>query len=330
MEAKMDKQDLRLQNLDGLRTVLKKIRHATKPQLATAASLSVVTVNALLKELLTRNEVLIEREAVSSGGRPAQQYCFNGNHKLALAVYMHEKNGRDMMFVSVENLFGDTLQLDELQPTKINLQFFVDILLPYFEQYPQISVVVIGLPGAEVKGKLVVVDYPELKDTMFCQWLGAKLGCPVYFENDINAAVAGYAYALGAAKDEETIIGIYFPQNYPPGAGIFEQGKLYKGRDGMAGEIGYRLSDKEYDMSRGITAAASETVLLFVRTWNPHRIVIYHESLEKGQILTIKNRCCEEIAADFLPEIIIQNDIYEDYARGIRRLAGVYLNKKEK
>jgi hypothetical protein len=326
----MDKQDLRLQNLDELRTALKKFRRATKPQLATATSLSVVTVNALLKELLSRNEVLMEQEAISSGGRPAQQYCFNGDHKLALAVYMHEKNGRDTMFVSVQNLFGDTLQLDEIQPQKINLQFFADILMPYFIRYPQISVVVVGLPGAEVKGQLVVVDYPELKGTMFCQWLEEKLGCSVYFENDINAAVAGYAYTLGAAKEQETIIGIYFPQNYPPGAGIFEQGKLYKGRDGMAGEIGYRLSGKVYDMSRGITAAAAESVLLFVRTWNPHRVVLYHESLEKEQILAIKNRCCEEIAANFLPEIIIENDIYGDYARGIRQLAGAYLNKREK
>lgn len=326
----MDKQDLRLQNLDGLRTVLKKVRRATKPQLAAATSLSVVTVNALLKELLSRNEVLMEQEAISSGGRPAQQYCFNGDHKLALAVYMHEKNGRDTMFVSVQNLFGDTLQLDEIQPQKINLSFFADILMPYFIRYPQIAVVVIGLPGAEVKGKLVVVDYPELKGTMLCQWLGSKLGCPVYFENDINAAVAGYAYALGDAKEQETIIGIYFPQNYPPGAGIFEHGKLYKGRDGMAGEIGYRLSGKAYDMSRGIIPAAADSILLFVRTWNPHRVVLYHESLEKEQILAIKNCCCEEIAANFLPEIIIQNNIYEDYARGIRQLAGVYLNKREK
>jgi hypothetical protein len=319
----MDKRDLRERNLEILRAALKSLRCATKPQLAEVSKLSVVTVNTLLQELLAAGEVAVDTEAPSSGGRPAQQYCFNAEYRLALAVYMHEKNNKDTVFISVENMIGGTLERAELQPEKVTLDFFAKVLQPYFVRYPQITVVIVGLPGVEVGGKLAVIDYPELRGKPFCAWLAKKVKRPVYFENDINAAVAGYGYALGSRSQTETIIGIYFPHNYPPGAGIFMQGRIYRGRDGMAGEIGYHFSRQEQDA----LALVAQNVLLFARTLNPHRMVIYHAGMQPQQAAVVTELCGRELAAEFLPELEIKPDIYEDYSRGIRRLAVEYLSK---
>ena len=72
----MDKKDLRRKNLELLRGALKKLRQASKPRLAEETGLSVVTVNALMQTLMEKKEAEPVTEAVSIGGRPAQQYRF--------------------------------------------------------------------------------------------------------------------------------------------------------------------------------------------------------------------------------------------------------------
>ena len=334
----LDKKDLRRKNIDLLRNCLKRVRQATKPQLAELTGLSVVTVNSLLQEILLRGEAIVSEIATSSGGRPAQMYRFYAEHRLALAVYMHEKAGRDRMFISVENLLGQTIDLAELTPERIDLELFRKVLSPYFERYPQIAVLIIGLPGVEVQQRLAVIDYPELKNTLFCTRLSEAFGCPVILENDINAAVAGYAASLLEKGKKETIVGIYFPWQYPPGAGIFLQGQLYKGRDGMAGEIGVKFASSQHSYGRSGVADkadeqdlqnAVEATVLFALTWNPHRVVIYNERLLPDQAEEIKRLCQKEISEEFLPEIIVKEQLYDDYRQGIRCLAEDWLDHAE-
>ena len=302
----MDKNDLRSQNLELLRSCLKQVQQATKPQLSEYTGLSVVTVNSLLQELLLNEEVLATDTAESSGGRRAQTYSFNARYRLALIVYMHEKAGADKMFISVNDLLGNTVEFLEMKPKAVTFAYFCEVLSPYFKKYSRISVVVVGLPGVEVKDRLAIIDYPELQDTMFSKKLAQKLKCPVFLENDINAAVAGYAHSLEACE-QETIVGIYFPQNYPPGAGIFLNGELYKGRDGIAGEIGGRYRPLIKDAAAALAdwqyiENAAQAILLFIATWNPHNIVIYNEKIEPVQVSAIKEVCMKQVAKEVTTE----------------------------
>lgn len=63
--------------------------------------------------------------------------------------------------------------------------------------------------------------------------------CPVYLENDTNAAVLGEAY-FGAARGHADVI--YVTISTGIGGGLFLGGKLYRGGDGFAGEIGHSKS----------------------------------------------------------------------------------------
>ena len=329
----MDKNDLRNKNLALLRNVMRQARVLTKPQAAELSGLSVVTVNALLQELLAAGEVLRAEEVSSSGGRPAQQYVYNARHRLALTVYMHEKAGRDTMFIALQDMLGNALEKQELQPEHITIELFQRVLQPYFARYSQITAVVVGLPGMEVRGRLAVIDYPELQNLPFCALLKEAFGCPVYLENDINAAVLGCTAALGEQGREETVVGIYLPQNYPPGAGISLQGRIYKGRDGMAGEIGNRLRFWSGDgiiagQDAAVLARIAELVVLFTVTWNPHRLVLYRETLQPGDLRAIQTLAAGTFAAEFLPALEVKASIYEDYGRGIQQLAMAYLNKE--
>ncbi len=326
----MDRNDLRSRNLELLRSALRSLRVVTKPQAAEVTGLSVVTVNTLMQELMEAGEAKLMAEGTSSGGRPAQQYAFCADYRLALAVYLHEEAGRDTMFIAVVDLLGNKLMERKMQPEEITLELFLQVLRPYFQQYPQISALVVGLPGMEQNGKLVVVDYPVLQDVAFAGRLQQELACPVYVENDINAAVLGYSSTLGSRALQETIVGIYLPQNYPPGAGISLAGKIYKGRDGMAGEIGNRLQFKYsgagLSAMQSIVRRMAELVVLFTATWNPYRLVFYQETVTQKQLSDIQQLAAEHFAVAFLPKLELRPSIYEDYGRGICQLAMKYLN----
>ena len=60
--------------------------------------------------------------------------------------------------------------------------------------------------------------------------------CPVFIENDANAAVLGEVY-YGAARGHRHVI--YVTISTGIGGGLYLDGKLYRGHSGFAGEIGH-------------------------------------------------------------------------------------------
>ncbi|MEW5785503.1 MAG: ROK family protein [Bacillota bacterium] len=62
------------------------------------------------------------------------------------------------------------------------------------------------------------------------------LTCPVYLDNDANAAVLGEVY-YGAARGHRDVV--YVTISTGIGGGLYLDGKLYRGSGGFAGEIGH-------------------------------------------------------------------------------------------
>lgn len=324
----MDKSGLRQQNISLLRRTLKELRLATKPQLAEASGLSVVTVNSLLKELVERDEAQALTEASSTGGRPATQYQFQAERRLALVGYMYEQAGADQLYIMLINLLGEPLTLlqEKFPAARVDMDFLVGIFQPYLQQYPAISTILIGLPGVETAGRLNVVDYPALMDCAFSEEMSSRLGKPVQMVNDINATVVGLGASLGSDSQRETVLGIYWPQHYPPGAGILIQGQLYTGRDGMAGEIGHRFGQPgRIKPPVSHQAEVMEMTELLTRMWNPHRLVFYDERLTETALAEIQSGCSGRIPARFLPKLSLRTSIHQDYRRGMCLLAGSLL-----
>ncbi len=68
------------------------------------------------------------------------------------------------------------------------------------------------------------------------QILQQRWSCPVYLENDTNAAVLGEVH-FGAARGHTDVI--YVTISTGIGGGLYLGGKLYRGSHGFAGEIGH-------------------------------------------------------------------------------------------
>ena len=317
----MDKKDIRRANMQILQQALMDLGQATKPQLAEASGFSVVTVNALLKELVEAGVAETVEAAVpgEAGGRPAQKFAYCRNRKLVLLLYMFEEQGRNKLVLAVENLLGEIIWQKDVFPVEITEAVLLAELQEASKEFPEVCQILLGMPGVEVAGKMLVIDYPELRDLTLTFDLSKKLGLPVHFCNDINAAVSGYGRSCPNA-DEETIVGLYWPYGYPPGAGILLGGRLYTGRDGIAGEVGCRFSSGESYQEGDFSRMAATEIIRLVRYWNPHRLAIYREGLTEGELAGILTECQQELPRELLPQVELSVSFAQDYVAGLQQL----------
>ncbi len=92
----------------------------------------------------------------------------------------------------------------------------------------------------------VVYDPPNLagwgRETAFGALLARELGETVYVENDANAAALGEAWT-GAGRGVRDLV--YITVSTGIGGGLILAGRLYRGANGTAGEIGHVIVDPD-------------------------------------------------------------------------------------
>jgi glucokinase len=98
----------------------------------------------------------------------------------------------------------------------------------------------VASPGPLNSEKGVILDTPNLG---FCNFplakrLAKELGVPVRLENDVNAGVYG-EFLKGAARGYRHVVGIFPGTGI--GGGLVLNGRLFKGAEGNAGEIGHMI-----------------------------------------------------------------------------------------
>jgi glucokinase len=99
-----------------------------------------------------------------------------------------------------------------------------------------VSVVVPGSVQVETGVVFNAPNIPSLQGYQLAPALETALGRPVMLENDANAAAVGEMWR-GAARGYQTILCLTLGTGV--GGGIILDGKLWRGADGIAGEIGH-------------------------------------------------------------------------------------------
>lgn len=104
----------------------------------------------------------------------------------------------------------------------------------------------IGAPGPLNPRKGEIICPPNLvnwKNVNITEQFKNYFQCPVFLENDANAATLGEKWA-GAAKDNNNFI--YLTISTGIGAGLYSDGKLISGSTGNAGDVGHIVVDPSY------------------------------------------------------------------------------------
>lgn len=97
----------------------------------------------------------------------------------------------------------------------------------------------VSAPGPLDPANGVLLDPPNLpgwREVPIRRLLGERLGLPVLVENDANAAALA-EHRFGAGRGFRHVA--YLTMSTGVGAGLVLDGRLYPGRQGMAGEVGH-------------------------------------------------------------------------------------------
>lgn len=314
---------IKIKNLKALRKVMRNIDCATKPQLAEMTGLSVVTINSLVNDLKERDEVRSLEIAQMNVGRPAEVFAYNKMHTLALLIYAHESEGLDTVSYRVIDACGNTIQEFEERDHSINIATLDGHIEDFFKRYPKIELICIGIPGVEVDDTLAIIDYDKIGVDSLSRHILNKYNVEILVENDVNAAVVGYV-SLNAVDQSNCIIGLYFPDKYPPGAGIYYEGRVIKGRDGLAGEIKYLPLNMDWDTFDYNKKERDQMILMTIRifmcVYNPNMIVVYgHELEDYGAIL--EQELVTNVERMMLPNIRLTHELKRDFGAGLAVLA---------
>ena len=304
---------------------LKSEKKATTQRLSELTGLSTVTVGSILQKLLEKNEVLKDDIIPSNGGRPANSFSYNGEYSHVLSIYTHEYNGRDMVYVSVVNLFGESIYKENFILENISLNSFEPVIDRLLKEYSTIKAIGFGLPGVEHNGVMIVNDYPNLNATRFSEHYRNRYNIPVKFENDVNAAVIGYCNLHEEEiKSDAAIVYIYFPGKYSPGVGIYINGKVYTGFKHFAGEvknmpIGVNWETLDYSSFDDVCSAISKLIISILYLLDPERVVIYGSFINEDYLKNIKKICMEALMETTIPEIYRSEDFNSCFENGISK-----------
>ncbi len=308
-------------NKNLVRDSLKILRKATKQELSLRTGLSVVTIHSLLTEMIQEREVYEGDMIPSNGGRPSLMYCYNENFGHVMVIYGHQKDNNNLIRMLVVNLVGDTVYREEMFLDKIMPESFDDMIEHGLRKFPSIELLGFGLPGEEEDGIITLNDYVDIIGPVFMKRVKDKFKLQVSFVNDINAAINGY-YHYKSLGNYDSIVGLYFPRIYNPGAGIVIKGEIFTGKSSFAGEIGalpigIDWLTLDYQDGERVTREIAKLLSIFSSILAPDLFVLYGDFLSSELSDKIKNKAEVMLGGLFSVHITISDKFEEDFELGM-------------
>ncbi len=296
------------------------IHTQTAADLSQTTGLSVVTINALLREMTEENEVLVMAELESNGGRPATKYRYNNFYQCTAVIYGYNKNNKDFITMIVTDIFGKCILRESATMENITDSSFESLLDEAFNEFPMIRIIAFGLPGEENDGVILYNDYKEIVGDSFIKHYENRYQVPVLFVNDVNAAVYGYYHRK--VYPDKNVVGIFFPRKYKPGAGIIINGEIYAGLQGFAGEVGFipngvKWNELDYQNDNAVLEAVSNVITILSCVVAPDRFVLYGDFFHDGSKDMLEHRIHEMLKNKYAIFIEISSELANDIEYGL-------------
>jgi predicted NBD/HSP70 family sugar kinase len=271
-------------------------RPRTRAELIDLSGLARSTVTGRIEELLAAGFVVPSGEAASTGGRPPARFRFNPTARLVLAADV----GATHLSVALTDLNGmiidsTTTALNIAEGPEIVLATLAatgrDLLAAASRSLDDLAGTGLGLPGP-VEHLTGRPNHPPIMPGWdsydVVERLSRDLSGPVLVDNDVNIM------ALGEHATEYTDVEhlLFVKVATGIGAGVISGGRLHRGAQGAAGDIGHIQAPGHTELCRcgnigcleavasaaaiaaqlqdqGVEALTSQDVVTLVRSGNP-------------------------------------------------------------
>lgn len=233
-------------NAGGVGQIFQMLRDGvprTRAELAKSSGLARSTVATRVDELMRLGLITPVADATSTGGRPPSQFALNPAAKVVVAADI----GASHTTVAITDLAGTILaQRAEriavaLGPEPV-LSWMVDVATELIAEAgltrDQVAAVGVGVPGpvAHSTGRPAKPPImPGWDDFDVPGWVQQHLEVPVLVDNDVNISALGERAAVWPHTDHF----IFVKVATGIGAGIISDGRLLRGAQGIAGDLGH-------------------------------------------------------------------------------------------
>lgn len=321
-------------NKENVRIMLKSNKVATKLMVAQATGLSITTCGTILNELVQDGEVFQNNVLESNGGRPANEYVYNADFAYVTGIYLRAEKGKGILRYVVANAVGEIVIDESRDYTEVVYETISQLIGDLLKTYPQMKAVVIGVPGIVYEGIITDCEIRALNGIAMSQQLKEKYKIDITIENDICTITYGF-YNRQNFKTAKNVAVIYFSEDNYPGAGFAINGYVVKGNTMFSGEISYlsfvedRVNyGKELKNREKLVDYAGKTAQDIAVIVDPVLIAFVGGAVREEDLGKIRKRFAAKIPLKHIPQIIVDDNIYEDYVNGLIELALQKLNYK--
>lgn len=237
--------NLRAQNSRTLLRLVRSHEPCSRADLARLSGLSAPTVAAAIVDLGEMGLIENAGEGPSSGGRPPELLRFRPGHRYVAAADI----GGTRLRLMLADLNGDPvaeskceIAADAKDPASLCALLHAELKTACASAgiaYKKILHLTVGAPGITDVDLGVIISAPNLTrwyNVPLRQMLEERCGLEVTVENDVNLAAVGEHWR-GAASGIDNFLLIALGTGI--GAGIYVNGRLYRGTRWSAGEMGY-------------------------------------------------------------------------------------------
>lgn len=236
---------LRQTNAGILLRFLRESGPCSKADLVRASGLSAPSVTNVVATLISTGLVETVGEGDSTGGRPPDILRFKAEHGCVAGVEIT----RNIIRFLLADLNGQELAQSEIlieksksTPRRICRQIAKELrrlLRKRRLSRNQLFRLTVGVPAIVNVDEGMVLAFTALQNwnrVPLGPMLARELKCQVLVDNDTNLAAQGEFHS-GAARGESDFVFITIGEGV--GAGVFLNGRIYRGSQWSAGEIGY-------------------------------------------------------------------------------------------
>jgi len=213
-------------------------QNTSKVEISKNLNMSMPTVLSNVNELIAGGVLAETGEYSSTGGRKAKSIGINPSYRYAMGI-MITANHVGMVLVNmrseIEKIHRIRIKFSPETSYCVELHGLVKDFLEDMEEPEKLLGIGISIPGIISQEQHLVVKSHALKiENYSLGFLEQIFSCPVYFENDANAAML--AENLNRYKNA-----IYLSLNNTLGGAFCIGGKLFSGQNQKAGEFGHMI-----------------------------------------------------------------------------------------
>lgn len=328
---------LKQQNKELIISAFREIGQGTRNDIAQLTGLSISTCGNIMRELLASGELIAGDMAPSQGGRPSKIYIYNADTRLALAISLVANGAFNQIEIAVVNLSGNVLVRESyMQPlSQLSFDFLDSLIQKQFENTPQIQAIGIGIPGMVVHGEVLYCDIPELEHLNLRDLLQDKYHVKVLIDNEMHFKTFGY-YQTHDTVNLKNCALLNAPENYTYGAGFIVNGHLIRGNANFSGEINYLpyVSSREdliaqCSQDTTFVELISKVIISIITIVDPKYLILCGFRFTAALMEPIRERLATVLPAQLLPELVLQQDISDEYLTGIITVTCNMITEKE-